>query len=736
MPVPRRNGSSPAVSAPESTENDTPRRYAEVLLPLNFRERVTYAVPPELETQIVPGSIVRVTLVGRLYTGVVREVSDRPGYTAGRIIALREAVPFPPLTETNLAFIDRIADYYLCSKGEVFRAAAPSTVRELKRRTAAAPGKAGGSAETMAAFSPATPLPALSDAQETAAAAIRRHFRGNDDAPPRNVLLNGITGSGKTEIYIHLAAETMAAGRNVLYLLPEIAVSRQLESRLRQVFGEHLLVYHSAQTPARKRAVYEAVAGNGQPYLVLGLRSALFLPFRDLGLVIVDEEHDTSYKQDDPAPRYHGRDAALLLGQLSGAPVLLGSATPSLETCYNVRQGRIAEVRLESRFYGGEDAPVEIVDMRKARRSRAVKGSFSLTLLRAVAERLERGEQCLIFRSRRAYATILECPQCGYTPRCPHCNIHLSYHKFNHSLSCHYCGYTEPAPYRCPSCRDGIPALLGSGTERLEEELRSLFPAARIDRFDADTAQRPADQRRILERFARHETDLLVGTQMIAKGFDFPDLTLTAVIQAETLTALMDFRADERALQLLLQLRGRAGRRDRPSRMIIQTNLPEHSVFEWFRRPEPEAPFGLTCTNRPLPEQTETPESETVSGEDPQETAGRLREEQERLLDERRTFGFPPYVRLIRLTLRDTDPERLRLLGERTAALLRTVVGLDFTGPTPPPVDRIQDEYLLHCHLRIPRDRRLESVKKQLMQTLSVLPRQNLVLDVDPVGNQ
>ena len=368
-------------------------RFVDVIIPLKFRDSVTYSVPEELEGSIVPGSLVRVTVVGRAYTAVVLRVKDEPEFDISKIKPVKEAVNFPPVTQANMDFLRQVASYYMCSLGEAFRFAAPSTVKALKRpKQQAASGDGGaadGSSDSGTGIRPASPadisraeLPVLSPEQEIAAADIRKHF-----AAGRNVLLHGVTGSGKTEIYITLAAECLKRGLNVLYLVPEIAVSRQIQSRLAGYFPDRLLVYHSKQTAPHRREVYSRVASDAEPHIVLGLRSALFLPHNRLGLIIVDEEHDQSYKQTDQAPRYHGRDTALMLGRIQGCPVLLGSATPSFESLYNVRTGRLEYVPLSHRYFEGGGSTVTIVDMPLQRRRNAVKGAFSLTLLKAITAR-------------------------------------------------------------------------------------------------------------------------------------------------------------------------------------------------------------------------------------------------------------------------------------------------------------------------------------------------------------
>lgn len=655
------------------------RLYADVIIPLKFRDYVTYCIPEGMEGKVVPGSVVRVLLVGREYTALVRRVGPCPAIPPEKIKPIKSLAPFPPLTESNMVFLEQVAEYYMCPVGEVFRIAAPSAVKKLKE-----PASQGRKDETC------NPLPELTSVQDDACRNIQKAF-----ADGKNALLHGVTGSGKTEIYMKLAAEVMAKGQNVLLLVPEIAMSRQIQGRLELYFGSRVLTYHSKRTPAHRRSVYVEVAENRAPYLVLGLRSALFLPFRNLGLIIVDEEHDHSYKQTEPAPRYHGRDAALMLGRLMGAPVLLGSATPSFESFYNVSVGKLEYVSLPVRFFGGDDTRITLVDMIREKKKNAVRGAFSLTLLKALADRLEKGEQALVFRSRRAYATAVECDACGYMPRCPHCNIPLSYHKFNDALSCHYCGFSVAMYEHCPECGEGKMKLFGAGTEKIEEELRNLFPKARIERFDADTAASAKEEERILRQFASGQTDILVGTQMLSKGFDFANLTLTAVIKAEAVTSVFDFRADERALQLLRQLMGRAGRRGGPGEMIIQTNHPDHPVFRNLANP---------CGGM-----------------------------EESLLKERREFGFPPYVRLVRITVKSPDMSGTESLAAKVSEVLAGCGADGFDGPVPPPVEKQEGEYCLQFMVRLDRSVRAAGIKMRIYDSLRFLPAEHCTIDVDPL---
>lgn len=664
-----------------------PGKYADVIIPLKFKDSVTYSIPEEMEGQVVVGSIVKVTVVGRPYTAVIIRIKDTPDLDPSRIRPVSSVVDIRPVTGANMEFLKQVASYYMCSLGEAFRFAAPATVKVLKRQKKDGTKTSEGTAESDRNKA----VPALSPEQSRAAEEIAAFFRNG-----KNVLLHGITGSGKTEIYMTLAQECLKKGKSVLYLVPEIALSRQIQSRLATCFGDRLLVYHSRQTAAAKREVYNKISGDSGPYIILGLRSALFLPYRDLGLVIVDEEHDSSYKQTDQAPRYNGRDTALILGKTAGCPVLLGSATPSFESIYNAKTGKLGLVVLSHRYYGGEDSKVTIVDMPKERRKNAVKGPFSLILLKAIAERLEKKEQTVIFRSRRAYASAMECPDCGEIPKCPRCNIPLSYHKFNGSLSCHYCGYTSKAPSICPACGKGRMKLLGDGTEKVEEDLQKFFPQARIARFDADTTRNKNEEARILKQFASGETDILVGTQMISKGFDFSRLTLTAVLKAETVTQVFDFRADERALQLFRQLLGRAGRRDIPGEMIVQTSRADHPVFDMLLHP------GMTDSNV--------------------------------LLDERREFGYPPFTRIILLTIKSKDKNKTEAMAERAYGCASSAGFADISGPSVAPAEKNAGEYAMQLIIKASRNRDWSAAKKRLFNLLRDIPSTDLTIDVDPVN--
>ena len=532
----------------------------------------------------------------------------------------------------------------------------------------------------------------LSPAQETAASAIRTAFAGG-----KTVLLHGVTGSGKTEIYLKLAQETLGEGRNVLFLVPEIALSRQLEDRIAAVFPD-VQVFHSGISAARRSQVASRIR-KPVPYLVLGTRSALFLPHHDLGLIIVDEEHDTSYKQDAPAPRYNARESAIMLGVIQKAHVLLGSATPSLESLYNAETGRFVKVDLKERFHAGDEAVIRLIDTVAERRKRGMTGSFSRKLIHEISEALNAGEQVLVLRARRSYAPAVQCIECGQIPKCPHCHVPMSLHRNPDRLVCHYCGHSEPYTGLCPSCRGELQPL-GAGTQKVEEELSALFPERRIARLDGDTPD--SEEAAIIRGFAGRDIDILVGTQIITKGFDFDGLSLVAVLQADSLVGLQDFRADERAFQLLEQFRGRSGRRGKPGRIVIQTREPEHPVYARLQG----------------------------SGD-------------EDLLAERKLFGYPPYTRLIHITLKDGNEKRLDFLSkELRNALLAAFSESDtppaVIGPYAPAVDRIAGESIRQIRVMFARNKALTTLKRTLAQTVSAFGKdrkyaEHLTIDVDPV---
>lgn len=554
----------------------------------------------------------------------------------------------------------------------------------------------------------------LSAAQEEAYSKIKEIF-----AKGKPVLLHGVTGSGKTEIYLKLAQETLAMGKNVLYLVPEIALSRQLEDRISETFPE-LLVFHSGETMSRKREVATVLRHAGEPaegkgYVVLGTRSAIFLPHKNLGLVIVDEEHDTSYKQDSPAPRYNGRETAIMMAKIFGANVILGSATPSLESLYNCSVGRYGLVTLNKRFYDAADSDIEIIDTIAERRKNGMIGNFSRKLIEHIGKCLGEQRQVLILRERRAYSPIVQCQVCGEIPKCRCCNVSLSLHRRadgSERLVCHYCGRVYEYTGKCHKCGGELKPL-GSGTQKIEEEASKLFPDARIARLDSDTAQSRKYETDTIRKFSNGEIDILIGTRMVAKGFDFSGLSLVAVLQADSILGQEDYRADERGLQLLEQFRGRCGRRGEKGLFVIQTSQPEHPVY--------------------------------------QSIDGKLDENgtMARFLGERKLFGYPPYSRVIGVVIKDYNQARVDLLSRDLGEYLRGALavkvnfapgvqnGPNVIGPYSPAIDKISNQNIRQIRVLLPKDRSLARNKETLAAAVERFEKEkkysgHIALDVDP----
>lgn len=553
----------------------------------------------------------------------------------------------------------------------------------------------------------------LSAAQEEAYSEIKEIFGKGKPA-----LLHGVTGSGKTEIYLKLAWETLARGKNVLYLVPEIALSRQMEDRISELFPEELLVFHSGETMARKRetaSVLRSCGEAGRRCLVLGTRSAIFLPHKDLGLVIIDEEHDTSYKQDSPAPRYNGRETAIMMARIFAADVILGSATPSLESLYNCSVGRYGLVTLSKRYYDAADSDIEIIDTIAERRKNGMVGSFSRKLIDRVNHCLSLRRQVLILRERRAYSPVTQCQECGVIPKCRSCNVSLSLHRRadgTERLVCHYCGRVYEYTGKCPECGGALKPL-GAGTQKVEEEAARLFPGARIARLDSDTAQSRKYETEVIRQFSKGEIDILIGTRMVAKGFDFSGLTLVAVLQADSILGQEDYRADERGLQLLEQFRGRCGRRGEKGLFVIQTSQPDHPVYQ------------------------------NIDGKI--DDSGMMA----RFLGERKMFGYPPYSRVIGVIIKDYNQARADLLSRELAEAIRGALGAeagfaaggktgpDVIGPYAPAVDKVSGQNIRQIRVLLPKDRSLARNKGILAATVERFEKErkysgHIALDVDP----
>ena len=781
--------------------------YISVILPLKLEWEPCYALPESTQTSqerihgVHVGDRVKVMFAGRAYTGVVSAIGIEPQTELSKI---KEIVSverdLERIREEEIALWRKVAEYYMCSVGEVYKAAYPQRKIDLEAARAAAlhkaeerhermlnamrekiaklkakleekenalasakhgtkkkeqiegmverltkqvsiaqealdsaeatgqasAGQAGsaGQSGTAGSLAQSEPDITLTPAQEKAYLQATESLKAN-----KPVMLHGVTGSGKTEIYIRLAADALRQGKNVLYLVPEIALSKQLTDRISEHFGERLLTYHSGETEARRRAIAERIrteckstqitegkaghnSGNKDGYIVLGTRSSLFLPHNNLGLIIVDEEHDSSYKQDSPAPRYNGRDTALMLSVIHNCGIILGSATPSLEEMYNCECGRHTLVTLSERYHGDTETEIEIIDTKAERKKRGMEGSFSRKLIEHIRKTLSEGGQVMILRSRRAWASAMQCEECGEIHKCPHCNVSLSLHKSGDTgfYACHHCGHREEYRETCRKCNGALKPL-GSGTQKIEEEAATLFPSARIARLDSDTAQNRNYETKVIKEFAEGDIDILVGTQILTKGFDFSNLRLTAVIAADTMLGIQDFRADEKAMQLLEQFKGRCGRRGSKGLFIIQTSQPEHPIYQRIAE-------GETKTFN------------------------------ESLLVERKMFGFPPYSRIVEITIRDKSQKRADLMVSRLAATLKQVFkapagqGLlaasPITGPYSPVVDKVNEEYIRCIRVSMRKDRTLASNKAVLNETVSKFEKDQkysgyITLNVDPV---
>ena len=522
----------------------------------------------------------------------------------------------------------------------------------------------------------------LSEAQNTAFEDIKKQFEEYS-----SVLLHGVTGSGKTEIYIKLIDEVLKQGKQVLYLLPEIALTSQIVNRLRKYFGDKVGVYHSRFNEYERVEIWNRVLQNegseGSKYqLILGARSALLLPYQNLGLIIVDEEHDGSYKQLDPAPRYHARDCAVMTAQIHHAKVLLGTATPSLETFYNVRQKKFGYVPLLKRYAQSVLPDIWVVDMVESVRQKKVTGIFSQFLLDKIGAALEKKEQVILFQNRRGFSLRMVCNSCQTSPTCKYCDVTLTYHKSSNLLKCHYCGYAIEVPKVCPTCHSADVAMRGFGTEKIEETLAEIFPDAVIQRMDFDTTRSKTGYQKIITDFEQHKTDILVGTQMVTKGLDFDRVSVVGVLNADNLISYPDFRSFERAYQIMAQVSGRAGRKEIPGNVVIQTYQPEHPALKYVVSNNFSEMFNTQMA-------------------------------------ERQQFNYPPVCRLIKLTLKYKEEELLNEAGLYLADQLRKVFPGMVLGPEFPLVSRIQTFYLKDIWLKFPKDASLRSRKKMLEEILT-----------------
>ena len=610
------------------------------------------------------------------------------------ILSVSETAPM--VTAEQLALWQWMSTYYMCTLGEVMSAALPSGLDKRlmdppkRRRTHIAPYT--GTIE---------PMHPLTEVQAKKVDEIESFWAQGKDI----VLLHGVTSGGKTDMYIHLIEKQLAAGKNVLYLVPEIALTTQLTSRLQRIFGDKLLVYHSRFTDAEREARYNQISNFqssiSNNFVVLGARSAIFLPIPDIGLVIVDEEHEPSYKQVEPNPRYHARASTIMLAQLHKAKVLLGTATPSIESYYLAQKGVYGLVSLTERYGGVELPDIRLIDLRQQYDRKEMYGHFSDPLIERIRQCLADHKQVILFQNRRGYAPQIQCVQCGQPPRCVQCDVPMTLHMREHELRCHYCGYHAPVPAVCPQCGGELKAI-GFGTERIEDEIQTLFPEARVLRMDLDTTRNRSAYQDIINAFANHECDILVGTQMITKGLHFDDVRLVAVLNADPLFNQPDFRAYERAYQMLEQVAGRAGRKGTKGEVIIQTFDPKNVVLSFVQAHDYEALYNHQIAERQL-------------------------------------FNYPPFYRVIRLQLRDHNAVRVHRVATDLQVFLKRIFAHRVSGVIIPPVERVQAYTIRELTLRIEASANIAEAKRRLREGIdhifSIPSNKNtkLIIDIDPL---
>jgi primosomal protein N' (replication factor Y) len=749
-------------------------QFADIILPLALRGRFTYRIPNELADRVKPGVRVLVQFGGRqFYSGIVCSIHDRSPEIKNIKTITRVLDEIPLINESQLKLWFWISDYYMCGEGEVMKAALPSetSINNYKPRfetfvTLARQfsdkelieildklNKARKQQELLTAYlsltdynprvekseinksallsiSHSSPvilnaltakgilksfslpvsrisgeqviketLKTLSKAQLTAYNSVLNQFKERDV-----VLLYGITSSGKTEIYIHLIEEQLKKGKQVLYMLPEIALTTQIILRLKKHFGAMTGVYHSRLGDPEKVEIWKRVA-DPDPLsgfrLILGVRSSIFLPFSNLGLVIVDEEHDGSYKQHDPAPRYNARDSAIMLASIHKAKTILGSASPSIESYNNTVNGKYGLTELKERFGLIKLPSIVIANTREAYRKKLMVSHFTPELLQAMDEALGKDEQIILFQNRRGFSPYIQCSECGWIPVCIQCAVNLTYHKGINKLVCHYCGYTTGLPSHCGNCHSTGMTTKGFGTEKIEDEIRIVFPAARVARMDQDTTRNKNAFSKIIQAFEEKRIDILIGTQMISKGLDFENLTVVGILNADNLLNYPDFRAHERSFQLMEQVSGRAGRRQKQGKVVIQTSDPAHRILRLMLRHDYATMFRMQA-------------------------------------EERMAFNYPPFSRMVKISLKHKDRSQLNHYAEILGKDLKTIFGKRVLGPESPVISQVQLWYIKNILIKIERERPPAKAKQLILRAIERMEREKgasslrIAVDVDP----
>ena len=662
--------------------------YCDCVLPLPLDGSLTYSVPAGLFPQVGQRVLVPLGQSKHYMALVVRVHDQKPDCQTKDILEVMDETPI--VLPVQMKLWQWVSDYYMCSMGEVFKAAIPAGLKSTKKKNSHATRVEELDFEVR-------PIHPLTEHQTRAYDQIKESWQQKPTC-----LLHGVTSSGKTEVYIHLIDEAIREGKQVLYLLPEIVLTTQLTERLRRVFGSRLGIYHSKYSDAKRVEVYRKQLSD-EPYdIIVGVRSSVLLPFRRLGLVIVDEEHETSFKQQDPAPRYNARSVALVMASMVGAKTLLGSATPSMESYENALKGKYGLVTLKQRYENMMLPEVEVVDMKEERRRKMATGLFSSRLLAEIRQTLDAGYQVILFQNRRGYSPMIECKVCGWVPQCPRCDVSMTFHRRLAMLSCHYCGYSVPVPEICPQCETKSLTSKGFGTERIEDTLSQLFPHATVKRMDLDTTRSRAHYEELLTDVKERRADILVGTQMVAKGLDFAGVRLVGILDASSMLRQPDFRAYERGFQLMAQVAGRAGRHELRGKVILQSMEVSASVIAQVVNHDYE---------------------------------GMFREQ----IEERRQFSYPPFCRLTDIYVKHKDLAVVEHMAEEMTVALRRVFGTRVLGPVAPPVARQQSLHIRKITLKAETSASPSAVSARLTEIVNYIKSKDVfrsasvVLDVDPL---